>query len=90
MNGWGLVSSSVEDLVAQLNAIRGELPYTRAVEFDTALEGVSTHVLAVLQTSRHTDDVINQIQAVRAEGSTAIQEHLQFIDTVLGNTATQL
>lgn len=68
----------------------GELPYARAAEFDTALDGVSAHVLAVLQTSRHTDGVINQIQAVRAEGSTAIQEHLQRIDTVLGNIATQL
>lgn len=84
------MSSSVGDLLAQLNAIRGELPYARAAEFDAALEGVSAHVLAVLQSSRHTDGVVDQIQAVRAEGSTAIQEHLQRIDTVMGNTAMQL
>lgn len=84
------MSSNVEDLVAQLNAIREELPYARAAEFDAALVGVSAHVLAVLQSSRHTDGVVDQIQAARAEGHTAIQEHLQHIDTVMGYTAMQL
>lgn len=84
------MSSSVEDLLAQLNGIREELPYARAAEFEAVLEGVSAHVHAVLRTSRHTDSVVHQIHAARAQGSTAIHEHLQHIDTVMSTTAIQL
>lgn len=84
------MSSSVGDVVAQLNGIREALPYARAAEFEAALEGVSAHVRAVLRTSRHAEGVVEQIHAVRVEGSTAIREHLQHIDTVMSNTAMQL
>lgn len=84
------MSSSIGDLLAQLHGIREELPFARAAEFEAALESVSAHVRAVLGTSRHTDGVLNQIHAVRVDGSTAIHEHLQHIDTAIEQVALQL
>lgn len=83
------MSSGVGDILAQLGALRESLPYARATEFDDALDGVAVQVQAVLGTSRNSD-LVNQIHAVCAEGSEAIQEHLDQINTLIDNTATQL